>query len=159
FLIVTPKCACHVELKKLTAPLQGGINGPWQLQMPNGSRRTLNAKNPYRQALEGKTAISDEMRVFARTNTAIPTPTGGRQFYGHLESVVCIFPELLPGSAVFQDHKVSVLGCRDLLAHLTTRETNPGWTADHWVAFAMYMGLVRMEDSDDQTPTETQTAQ
>src|SRR5206468_5712095 len=115
FLVITPQGVCHVELKKLTAPVRGGINGPWWLLMPDGSRRRLDAKNPYRQASDGKFAISDEMHAFASNDLSIPSPVGGRKFYSLLESVVCIFPEMLPGSSVYQDHKVRVLGYRDFL--------------------------------------------
>src|SRR5437588_3345436 len=61
FLVVTTSCVCHVELKKLTAPVSGGINGRWWLRMPDGSRSALDAKNPYRQALDAKYAINDQM--------------------------------------------------------------------------------------------------
>jgi len=159
FLVVTLRCVCHVELKKLTAPVVGGANGPWQLQMPDGSRRSLDAKNPYRQALDGKYAISDQMHAFASNDPSVPSLAGGKKFYSHLESVVCIFPELLPGSSVYEDHKVRVLGYRDFLTLLATRQTNPGWTMDHWVAFAMHLGLVRAQDSADRTPPETRAAQ
>src|SRR2546426_12823175 len=60
FLVVTAQCACHLELKNLTAPVVGKINGPWSLRMPDGSLSPLEAKNPYCQALDGKFSISDE---------------------------------------------------------------------------------------------------
>jgi len=46
FLVVTLGCACHVELKQLTAPVVGGPNGPWPLRMPDGSLQPLEAKTP-----------------------------------------------------------------------------------------------------------------
>src|SRR4051794_13391139 len=66
FLVVTSRCACHVELKTLTAPVTGGLNGRWSLTRPNGSQSPLDAKNPYRQALDCKHAVSDELHAFER---------------------------------------------------------------------------------------------
>src|SRR5688572_10099253 len=77
FLVVTAHCACHVELKKLTAPVIGGVNGRWSLRHPDGSLSPLEAKNPYRQALDGKLAISDEMHLFARASRSVPVPSAG----------------------------------------------------------------------------------
>src|SRR5262249_8173811 len=76
-----------------------------------------------------------------------------------LESVICVFPELLPGSSVFQDHKVGVMGYQDLVTRLATRQTNPAWTMDHWMSFAMHLGLVRAQDSADRAALETRAAQ
>jgi Nuclease-related domain len=159
FLVVTEQCACHVELKKLTAPVVGGINGLWSLQKPDNSLAPLEAKNPYRQALDGKYAISDQMRTFATADPSIPRPKNNRKYYEHLESVLCVFPELLPGSSVYQDRKVRVRGYRDLLTLLTHQQTNPGWSKDNWIGFAMHLGLIRAEDAEDRTPPESRLAQ
>jgi hypothetical protein len=159
FLLVTAQCACHVELKKLTAPVFGRINGPWALRMPDNSHSRLGAKNPYRQALDGKFAISDQMHVFAAANADVPLPSSGGKFYKHLESVVCVFPELLPGSSVYEDHKVRVRGYNELLAFLLRQRTKPPWTRAHWIAFAMHLGLVRADEAEDRTPPEIRAAQ
>jgi energy-coupling factor transporter ATP-binding protein EcfA2 len=152
FLVVTAHCACHIELKNLTAPVSGGVNGPWFLKMPDGSRRALDVKNPYRQALDGKFAISDAMHAFAGSDPSIPRPSGSKKFYAHLESAVCVVPELLPGSSVYRDHKVNVLGYIDLVTVLTNPHASPGWTMDQWIAFAMFMGLVHVEAPADEAP-------
>jgi hypothetical protein len=159
FLVVTACCACHIELKKLTAPVIGSINGPWSLKMPDNSLSPLEPKNPYRQALDGKFAISDEMHVFVAADPTIPRPAVGGKFYKRLESVVCVYPELLPGSSVYQDHKVRICGYPDLLALLSKQQTKPAWTREHWLAFAMHLGLVRVEEADDRTAPELKAAQ
>jgi energy-coupling factor transporter ATP-binding protein EcfA2 len=158
FVVVTAQCACHVELKNLTAPVSGGVNGAWFLRMPDGSRRALDAKNPYRQALDGKFAISDAMHAFAGRDPLIPRPSDGKRFYTQLMSAVCVFPELLLGSSVYRDHKVNVLGYSDLVTVLTSPHGSPGWTIDQWIAFAMYMGLVRVEDPAGEPPPVTRAA-
>jgi hypothetical protein len=159
FLVVTARCACHVELKKLTAPIVGKINGPWSLILPEGKLSPLETKNPYRQALDGKFAISDEMHVFARSDPSIPQPAAGAKFYKHLESVVCIYPELLPGSSVYEDHKVRVRGYPGLLTLLSTQQTRPAWTREQWLAFAMHLSLVRTDDAEDPLVLELKAAQ
>jgi hypothetical protein len=159
FLVVTSQCACHVELKKLTAPVIGGLNGCWSLRRPDGSLSPLEAKNPYRQALDGKHAISDEMHAFARSDRNVPVPSSGGKFFKHFESVVCIFPEKLPGSSVFDNHKVRVRGFDGLLEFLTTRATHPpGWTRKTWIAFALHLNLVRVDEVEDRLPLEAKEA-
>ena len=46
FLVIAPRCVCHVELKSLTAPVVGKVNGQWSLCLPGGKRRPLEGKNP-----------------------------------------------------------------------------------------------------------------
>lgn len=157
FLVVTARCACHVELKKLTAPVVGGVNGPWSLKQPNGTTVKLEIKNPYRQALDGKFAISDAMSQFARATRSVAVPAGGR-FVQRISSVVCVYPELLRGSEVFQDYKVGVVGYKGLLDILCQRDSNPGWSWSQWVAFAMHMSLVREDPDATDTPPEARAA-
>src|SRR4051794_23262466 len=59
FFVISARCACHIELKNLTAPVVGKVNGAWSLCLPGGRRKALEGKNPYRQALDAKYAISD----------------------------------------------------------------------------------------------------
>ncbi|GIW88261.1 MAG: hypothetical protein KatS3mg108_2585 [Isosphaeraceae bacterium] len=159
FLVVTADCACHVELKRLTAPVVGGLNGRWSLRRPDGSLSPLEAKNPYRQALDGKLAISDEMHAFARANRSVPVPSQGEKFFRYLESVVCVFPELLPGSSVPDDHKVRSRGFQGLLRLLDERKTHPpGWSRATWVAFAMHLNLTRVDEADERLPLEAKEA-
>jgi hypothetical protein len=160
FLVATRRCACHIELKGLTAAVQGGLNGRWQLRLPDGSLTPLEAKNPYRQALDGKLAISDELHAFARRDPSIPGLPPGEKFYKHLDSVVCVYPELLPGSSVPSDYKVRALGYADLLDLLTTRSKNPpGWTRATWTAFAMHLALVRDDEAGESLPPDLRAAQ
>ena len=56
FLVIVSRCVCHIELKSLTAPVVGKVNGPWNLRLPGGRRKALDGKNPYRQALDAKYA-------------------------------------------------------------------------------------------------------
>jgi hypothetical protein len=53
YLIVLRRLVCHVELKNLTAPVIGKVNGPWDLLLPDGTKKPLH-QNPYRQALDCK---------------------------------------------------------------------------------------------------------
>jgi hypothetical protein len=132
FFVVTSRCACHIELKRLTAPVIGGLNGWWSLRHPDGSLSPLEAKNPYRQALDGKHAISDEMHAFARIERSVPVRSSGGKFFKHFESVVCIFPEMLPGSSVYDDHKVRVRGFDSLLEFLVV-------SGNSYLGFAGYV--------------------
>jgi hypothetical protein len=159
FFVVTARCACHVELKRLTASIVGGLNGFWSLRRPDGSLSPLEMKNPYRQALDGKHAISDEMHAFARSDRRVPVPSAGEKFFKHFESVVCIFPEKLPGSSVFEDYKVRVRGFDGLLELLTSCEKYPpDWTRETWIAFAMHLNLVRVDDAEDRLPVAAKEA-
>src|SRR5687767_8428449 len=49
FLTVLDEVVCHIELKNLTAPVSGGVNGGWQLHLPDGTCQRLDRENPYRQ--------------------------------------------------------------------------------------------------------------
>jgi hypothetical protein len=70
-------------LKNLNSPIRGSVNGNWQLQSPDGTIRSLDRENPFRQALEGKYAVSDEMDGYARHHPNI----GNRQkYYKQIES-------------------------------------------------------------------------
>jgi hypothetical protein len=147
FLVAASRCVCHIELKNYTAPVIGKVNGPWTLALPGGRTKRLENKNPYRQALDAKYAVSDAMREFAASNASIPQPDSGEQFYKSFESVVCIFPQLLPGSSIPSDHKVRTLGFDELTELILKRSRSPGWTQLQWIEFAMHLGLTH-HDSD-----------
>jgi hypothetical protein len=153
FFVVTKKCACHVELKNYTLPVIGYKNGPWKLMQPDGELLVMHDRqNPYHQARDGKYALSDEMRRFAWKDPSLPRPQQGQKFYHSVESVICIYPELLPGSEVPSDHIVSTKGYDDLLRFLSTNERHPSWTIDNWRSFAMHLSLTRTSSSDDLKP-------
>jgi len=148
FLIVVNSRVWHVELKHLTGPIIGGLNGAWSIRQPNGTTKPLDHReNPYRQALECKYAISDDMRE-AAAKEALPTPPGGTPFYKLFESVVCIFPRLHPGSNFPGDHRVRVVGFDEFLQRYRTGSTDHLWRADDWRKFAMRLNLYCAEDDD-----------
>lgn len=142
FLVIAPRCVCQVELKSLTAPVVGQVNGQWSLCLPGGQRRTLEGKNPYRQALDTKYALSDAMRDFAARTRGVLRPADG-QFFKTFETVVCVHPRLLPGSEVPSDYRVRVAGTEELVALLRTRERTPGWSREQWLDFILHLGLER----------------
>jgi len=72
FFVVTSKCACHIELKNWTAPVFGNRNGPWSIAQADGTTKLLGKKNPYRQTIECKYAISDEMQKITNKDKTIP---------------------------------------------------------------------------------------
>jgi hypothetical protein len=139
FLVVTTHRAVQIELKHLTAPVRGGVNGVWHLH-PTGQRPIPINGNPYNQALEAKFAISDELRRFAQIHTGLPTPPD-RNHYRLFDCVVCVYPELLPGSTVPSDHKVQVRGYPALMAKLMRPEPSHRMTFAQWKGFASHMGL------------------
>src|SRR5262249_12833587 len=145
---IGPRCVCHVELKTLTAPVVGQVNGQWGLYLPGGQRRALEGKNPYRQALDTKYALSDAIRDFAARTPGVPRPPDGQPIFQTFETVVCVPPRLLPGSQVPSDHRVRVAGTDDLLTFLRTRERAPGWSCEHWVDFILHLGLERRQSDD-----------
>lgn len=150
FLIITSRCACHVELKNYTAPVIGAANGAWQLILPDGESSPLGERqNPYAQALSGKFAISDVMHTLAARQPSVPPPPVGKKFFKSIDSVVCIYPDLLPGSQVPSDHKVFVMGYTRLLDHLLSHEKNPGWSKENWIALAMEFQLTRHVQEDE----------
>jgi energy-coupling factor transporter ATP-binding protein EcfA2 len=158
FFVVTSKCACHIELKNYTAPVVGGVDGTWKLLTPNGDLEVDRNKNPYHQALNCKYAISDAMHEMARRDSNLSPKVKGRKFYSLIESVVCIFPVLVPGSCVLTDNKVRAKSYDDLLNFLLTHERHPGWNQDQWRQFAMYFGLEKAE-SFEPDPSDTQSVQ
>ena len=64
---------------------------------------------------------------------SVPVPSAGGKFYKHFESVVCIFPEKLSGSSVFEDHKVRVRGFDGLRGLLVSGII--GVSRDYWCQF------------------------
>ncbi len=147
FLIVTKRCACHVELKSLNYPVSGEVNGEWLLHLPDGTAKSI--KNPYRQALECKYALSDEIGKVTDKLADFPKLPVGKRFYNFFESSVCIFPSIQQGSRVPSDYKVRVVGYQELLNLLTHSPVRPRWERQHWEILAMHLELVRQDDLDD----------
>jgi hypothetical protein len=157
FLVILERLVCHVELKNLTAPVIGGVNGAWQLLLPNGSQMSLQG-NPYRQALDCKYALSDQMHRFAKQRLSHADQSNNAKFYKQIDSVVCVSPSLLRGSRVPSDVRVGVHGYPELVEHLTTRALSPGWSIADWMQFAMDLGLLRQEEFTD-TSAEAASAE
>jgi hypothetical protein len=146
FFVVVARCVCHIELKNWTASVFGSRNGHWMIQEPNGNRRRLGPGNPYDQAHQCLYAISDDLRAARRDDRSLPPAPGNGQFYRAMESVICVFPRLEPGSSVVSDFKVQVMGYPELIPFLESTDRNPGWQKEHWVRFAMRLGLVHQQD-------------
>ena len=142
FLIVTDNHVCHVELKNYAGVLVGATNGPWASRRRDGTVETIDRQNPYHQAFDCKTALSDDMHSLAATDESIPRPPGGKKFFTRFDSVVCIFPRLADGSEVPSDYRVQTLGYREFFAFLTAPGRNPGWRPVHWQAFIRARSLV-----------------
>jgi hypothetical protein len=158
FFVLTSKCACHVELKNYTATVIGGMNGPWKLKRPDGEVVVLeDYQNAYAQALQGKFAIGNVMRELA------PQQSGGlvagKKFFTTIESVICVYPELLPGSQVPNDYKVLTKGYLELLNFLCTHVRNPGWNVEDWRRFAMHLQLVKQTDPSENMEPKLAAAQ
>jgi hypothetical protein len=148
FFVVTRRSVCHVELKNLTAPVVTTLNGPWKLKSPDGTLTTLDRKNPYHQARDCKYSLSDDMHRLAQNDASVPRPSTTRRFYKLFDSMVCIYPELLPTSDVNKDPYIRILGYAELLAFLSSGKPQHPWSKDHWIKFAMYLKLTHQEESD-----------
>jgi hypothetical protein len=148
FLVIAPRCVCHVELKSLTAPVLGQVNGQWSLCLPGDRRRILDGKNPYRQALDTKYALSDAMRDFAASRPRVPRPPGGEPFFKTFDTVVCVHPRLLPGSLVPSDYRVRVTDTHELFAMIRARQRTQVWSREQWLDFILHLGLQRREGDE-----------
>ena len=148
-LVATKRAACVVELKSYTSPVEGGVNGPWVRFGRDGDVRSLGS-NPYRQALECKFAVSDELGCRARTIPDGMRLSDGQKHYKFMEGVLCFFPDIPEGSRVpAGDYKVRVIGYGDLITILTDPSTTARWPLPGWLGFAKHLNLneLRLDDS------------
>ncbi len=161
FVIITSNCACVVELKNYNVSVFGQINGPWELREANGTLiNQLGERNPYHQAREAKYAISDEMHSFLNKHPELKNPTGNKRYFTTIESVVCIFPEVPSGSQITSgDYKTYVKGYSEFLQFVFSSTTNPGWTNDIWLEFAMELGLRQKIVADAAHPKKREAIQ
>jgi nuclease-like protein len=139
-LVLTAHRCVQVEVKNLDPglPLIGQANGPWRQVLPGGGERPLD-RNYFWQAREATFAVSDVMRAVARRGEApddIP-------FYRHLDSVLCLYPDVPAGSELGRFEHVTVIGYDQLVGRLATDGPRPRWDDSHWDAFARYLGLYR----------------
>jgi hypothetical protein len=144
FLIVTDRRCVHLELKSLRPdlPLVGPVNGHWEQVRGNGSRKNLG--NYYAQANGTRMAISDSMRGAA---TELPIPSVER-FYTHFDCVLCIDPEVPPGSKIETARYVTVAGYSAMVNRLQEPGPRPPWNDGHWDAFSRYLSTY--PESDDE---------
>jgi hypothetical protein len=139
-LVVTPARCVQVEVKNLDPdlPLIGQVNGPWRQVLPDGHERQLD-RNYFWQAREATFAVSDVMRALARRGD-VP---GDGPFYRHVDTVICLHPDIPAGSKFGRFEHVSVLGYDQLADRLATPGPRPRWDDSHWDAFARHLGLYR----------------
>lgn len=153
-LVVTPHRLVHAELKCVASglPLDGGPNGRWHQRRPDGSRHAFD-RNPLTQALGGTYAVSDEMRDLA-SHSAVSTD--GLPFSRHIDTVVCVFPEIPPGSTLRPHPHVDIVDYQSLLRRLTTPGPAPAWAGSTWDAFVRQLGVYREEpESSEQRHRRT----
>jgi hypothetical protein len=139
-LVVTAARCVQLEVKNLDPdlPLIGQANGPWRQVLPGGQQRHLD-RNYFRQAREATFAISDVMRTLARRGDV---PADG-QFYRHVDTVVCLHPDIPAKSKLDRFEHVSVIGYDQLADRLAAPGPRPRWHDSHWDAFARHLGLYR----------------
>jgi hypothetical protein len=139
-LVVTAGRCVQIEVKNLdlNLPLIGQANGPWRQVLSGGQERRLD-RNCFRQALEATFAVSDVMRTLARRGGV---PADG-PFYRHVDTVVCLYPDIPARSKFDRFEHVSVIGYDQLADRLAAQGPRPRWDGSHWDAFARHLGLYR----------------
>jgi hypothetical protein len=140
-LVRTPRRTAHIEIKTLNPdyPVFGRLNGHWEQQLPDGSRRSL-GKNAAKQALNGTWAISDAMRAFAQTGDERSS-----DFKRHIDTLVGIWERIPAGSKIETPGHVNVVGYGELLDRLTAPGPMVDWNDSEWDAFARHLGLFQPE--------------
>jgi hypothetical protein len=145
FVVITEVRAELIELKNITAPLRGGVNGPWQIETSPGLVVPYVGPNPWEQARDAKLALSDAMHEYARTRTGIPGPAK-RRYYEQFDASVTVYPTLVPGSKVgIGNYKAWVRSFLDTVQALNSRPLplQTTWTINDWRRFAVdYLRLI-----------------
>jgi hypothetical protein len=144
FVVITEKRAELIELKNITAPVRGGVNGPWQIETSPGSFVPYSRPNPWEQARDAKLALSDAMHGFAKQRSDVPKPAK-RRYFEQFDASVTFYPVLMPGSAVCAgNYKAWVRSFPDTLQCLNSRPlpVQSTWEIRDWRTFAIdYLGL------------------
>lgn len=138
FLVLTSARLTHVELKSLRqdAPIIGRRNGPW-LQDLGGCHVKEISPNPFHQAHQGTYAISDmTARLMERGEVPVSHP-----LYKDVDTLVCIAPDVPPGSNLESYQHVDVVGYADLLKRLLQPGPRPAWNSDHWDSVIREVGV------------------
>jgi hypothetical protein len=142
FVIATRQRTVQCELKGYLHPVSGGENGRWEQRLPGGERRELG--NPGRQAKDATYALSDSLRRFASKGT-VPGATEA-EFYRHIDTVLCMFPEIPAGSEIAVPRFVTLRQYEELLASLSEEGPRVPWTRVHWHEFIRDRGFFRIEE-------------
>lgn len=132
-IVATEATAVVVELKGYVHAVQGGMNGPWMLELGNRQTRRLGSTNPYQQALANRYAVTDSLGALLGidSNTAKNAVTG----------MLCLFPVPIVGSRIpASDFKLTLGGYADLLGLLAAAKQNPLPLVE-WRRFAQSLGL------------------
>ncbi len=141
FLIRTAHRLVHAELKTVeqSVPLVAEVNGPWHQELPGQELRSL-GRSYHRQAHQTTYAISDDMHELA-IQGEVPAAKG--KYYSHIDTVVCLVPDVPPHSRLTRYKHVDVVGYQALLDRLQTPGRPPEWTDQHWDAFQRKLGLYK----------------
>jgi len=135
FVVVTAHGATVVEVKGYRLPVEGGMNGQWKLVLPDGQRRTIASKNPFRQAIDARYAVADELSK----KMDIDSGSAKQAVGGNL----CLFLEPLPGCSIPNGNfKCSVGGYRQLLYEIKASRSG-ALSLDTWREFATRTGLAQ----------------
>lgn len=149
-LVVTDERMTLIELKCLVQAgrLVGGVNGRWKQVFDDGVLRELDV-NPYDQAASATYAVSDEMRYLADRGEVPPAPA--RKFFKQIDTVVCIYPKVPPGSQLDRADHVTVAGYEQMLARLVQPggPRPPEWADTDWDTFARHLGVFRPDDGGE----------
>lgn len=147
-VIVTQTRCMNVELKSIDTalPLVGRANGPWEQLLPDGNRRLMD-RNFYTQARGQTFGLSDVMRKLGQAGR-VPQPAN-RQFFEHIDTVVCLAPRVPEGSSFERFEYVSVIGFDQLVDRLNRPGRGlPDWTNEHWGELTRDLGLYTETDHD-----------
>ena len=132
FVVATATTAVAIEVKGYVYPVQGGLNGPWRLQIGGGGEKLLGRANPYHQALDCRYAISDAIAAHA----GISSDDAKAAVKGSL----CLFPSPIERSEIpASDFKLSIGGIAELEAVLATPLMKP-IPLETWRSFAEALG-------------------
>lgn len=157
FFVLTDFRLVHVELKSLSAraPLTGKCNGPWQQNQPGGLVHTIEP-NPYQQAHKGTYAIKDVATALIEGGRV---PAVGGPFYKHIDTVVCVDPDIPAGSQLDRYTFVEAVGYAELLDRLTRVGPRPSWGLRDWQELCRHLGLYPEGGGLADRPTRATAAQ
>lgn len=139
FLVLTPRRLTHVELKTVArdSRIHAVANGHWRQTLPGGHERAW--RNAYRQAHDATYAISDDVHRLVRQGML---PSLNDRFFRFIDTVVCLFPGIPPGSDVEGYKYVTACGYETLLERLATPGPRPpGWTGTEAESLARQLNL------------------